>query len=74
MRLKTTETGLQIYTGSKINCPVSGLDKMEMKANSGIAMEPQCWPNSINEPSFPQAILRPGEKYKQHTQYVFGKK
>ena len=72
MNINSTQPGLQVYTGSKINCPVPGLDKMEMGANCGIAMEPQIWPDSINQPLFPQAILRPGELYSQQTQYVFG--
>jgi len=72
MNINSTQPGLQVYTGSNINCPVPGLDKMKMIANSGIAMEPQIWPDSINEPLFPQAILRPGEQYSQQTQYVFG--
>ena len=71
MHINTTEPGLQIYTGAKINCPVPGLDKIKMSANCGIAMEPQGWPDSINHPLFPQSILRPEEQYNQHTQYVF---
>ncbi len=73
MRLHTTEPGLQIYTGGKINCPVPGLDGMVMGANSGIAMEPQTWPDGIHQPQFPQATLQPGEQYLQHTQYIFDK-
>jgi len=73
MHINTTEPGLQIYTGAKINCPVPGLDNMKMGANSGIAMEPQIWPDSINQPLFPQAILRPGEQYTQQTQYIFAR-
>ena len=73
MHINTTEPGLQIYTGAKINCSVPGLDKMKMGANSGIAMEPQIWPDSINQPLFPQAILRPGEQYTQQTQYIFAR-
>ena len=73
INLLTTEPGLQIYNGSGINCPVSGLDRRKMGANAGIAMEPQVWPDSINQPHFPQALLHPEENYYQHTQYVFQK-
>ncbi len=73
MNLLTTEPGLQIYCGAGINCPVNGLDQRRMGANAGVAMEPQIWPDSINQPGFPQAILHPEENYFQNTQYVFQK-
>ena len=72
LKLKSTQPGLQIYTGSKIDCPVTGHDNFKMGTNSGIAMEPQIWPDSINQPLFPQAVLRLGEKYNHQTQYILG--
>lgn len=73
MEVRTTEPGLQVYDGAKLDVPVRGLDGRTMRANAGIALEPQVWPDAINNPAFPQAVLRPGEIYRQHTQYVFRK-
>ncbi len=71
MEIRTTEPGLQVYDGAKIAVPVAGLGGRKMGANAGVALEPQIWPDAIHHPSFPQAILRPGETYRQHSQFVF---
>ena len=59
----TTEPGLQVYTGSSLSLP--------LKPFQGIALEPQLWPDSPNNESFPDAFLRAGEIYKQITEYTF---
>jgi aldose 1-epimerase len=38
---------------------------------SGLAMEPQGWPNAANESAFPSTILYPNELYSQTTRYQF---
>ncbi|MFP1631147.1 aldose epimerase family protein [Zhengella sp. ZM62] len=71
MDIRTTEPGLQVYDGGPLDVPVPGLDGRRMGAHAGMALEPQVWPDAINHPAFPQAVLRPGESYRQHTQFVF---
>ncbi|WP_348539474.1 aldose epimerase family protein [Shimia sp. R9_1] len=73
MRCLTTEPGLQVYDGENINIALPGLDGRPMGAYAGIAMEPQVWPDAHHHDDFPQAVLRPGETYQQHTQFVFSK-
>ncbi len=63
MVLSTTEPGLQVYTGASLKPPLQPFQ--------GIALEPQFWPDSPNNPGFPNAFLRSGEKYKQITEYSF---
>ena len=36
-----------------------------LQASAGFCLEPQVWPDSPNRPYFPQAVLRPGEIYRQ---------
>ncbi len=67
----TTEPGLQIYDGSRIDIDVPGLAGKPMSANAGIAIEPQYWPDANHHEGFPSAVLQPGETYRQHTQYAF---
>jgi aldose 1-epimerase len=50
-----------------------GLDGRRMGAHAGIALEPQVWPDAVHHSNFPQAVLHPGETYRQHTQYAFYK-
>lgn len=74
MRVNTTEPGVQVYDGAKVDVSVPGLSGAMMKAHAGIAIEPQIWPDSPHHTHFPQAILRPDEQYSQHTQYTFKKR
>jgi len=73
MKCSTTEPGLQIYDGANINIAQPGLMGRPMGAFSGIAMEPQIWPDAVHHDHFPQAILNPGQTYDQRTQYCFSK-
>jgi aldose 1-epimerase len=73
MELRTTEPGLQVYDGAKVDISLAGLTGQPMRAHAGIAMEPQVWPDANHHPAFPQAILHPGEGYRQQTQYIFTK-
>ena len=71
MTLSTTEPGLQFYDGRKVSPPVTGLDGRRYGARSGLCLEPQIWPDSPNRPAFPSAVLRPGDRYQQETQFRF---
>lgn len=73
MTIATTEPGLQIYDGAKLDPPVPGLDGRRYGAHAGVALEPQGWPDAPNNPSFPPAILRPGETYRQTSTFRFSK-
>jgi len=71
MRMITTEPGLQIYTGDGIAADTPGLLNMSYGPRSGVALEPQLWPDAPNHPAFPSATLFPGEAYRQVTQLSF---
>lgn len=73
MEVATTEPGLQFYAGHKLDTAEPGLTGKPYKAFAGFCMEPQIWPDSPNHRHFPQAVLRPGETYWQHTTYRFSK-
>jgi aldose 1-epimerase len=70
LELLTTEPGLQFYIGGGLNS--SGKDGALYTAHSGLALEPQHFPNSPNEPTVPSAILRPRETLASRTVYRFG--
>ena len=73
MEMRSTEPGLQVYDGFKLAVKPKGLGGRDYGANAGLALEPQIWPDAINHEGFPNAILRSGETYKQHTQFAFSK-
>ena len=74
MDVHTTEPGLQFYSGFKIDVPVPGLDGARYGAPSGLCLESQIWPDSPNHEAFPTAVLRPGERLNQATDYIFSRK
>jgi aldose 1-epimerase len=42
--------------------------------HAGLCLEAQHFPDSPNQPDFPNTILKPGEKYTQTTIYKFSVK
>jgi aldose 1-epimerase len=59
----TTEPGLQVYTGNFLTGAVAGKRGHLYRMGDGIALEPQKFPDSPNQPGFPSARLDPGETY-----------
>lgn len=68
--MHTTEPGMQLYTAFYVDGqPAKG--GVVYQKYSGFTTEAQHYPNSPNEPSFPNTVLRPGEEYTQETIYHF---
>ncbi len=73
LEVLTTEPGMQFYAGHKIAVPVPGLDGITYGARSGFCFEAQVWPDAPHHADFPSAVLRPGERYRQVTEYRFAR-
>lgn len=71
MEVWTTEPGVQLYDGYKIEVPVPGIDGRSFGACAGLCLETQRWPDSINHENFTNAVLRPGETYSHVTEFRF---
>lgn len=71
MDILSTEPGLQIYDGAKIDIAIPGHDGMNMGAHAGVAIEPQLWPDAVHHAAFPSTVLGPDAPYHQHSQFVF---
>lgn len=67
MELASTEPGLQLYTASQ-QVPLAGSRAMPF---CGVALEPQAWPDAVNQPQFPSAMLLPGDTYTQTSSFAF---
>lgn len=69
----TTQPGIQLYTGYWI--PQLTIDgQKKFGSYSGVALETQHYPDSVNKSQFPSVILTPGEKFIEKTSYIFGTK
>ncbi len=70
MEVWTTFPGLQVYTGNWIEQNV-GKSGKTYDVQTAICLEAQNFPNSPNIPTFPSAVLRPGEIYFEQCIYKF---
>lgn len=74
MEVFTTEPGVQFYSGNFLDGSLTGKNGIKYVKHGGLALEAQHFPDSPNQPSFPNTILRPGETFSQTTIYKFSVK
>ena len=67
----TTEPGLQLYDASMLAATDKGLDGLTHGKHAGICLEAQNFPDAVNHAGFPSPWLKPGELYRQITEYRF---
>jgi aldose 1-epimerase len=65
IEVSTTEPGLQIYTAGTFPERLKGKAGAVYGKFSGVALEPQLYPDAPNIPHFPSARLEPGEMREQ---------
>ncbi|XP_010256040.1 PREDICTED: aldose 1-epimerase-like [Nelumbo nucifera] len=70
LELWTNAPGLQFYTGNMLK-DVKGKDGAIYKVHSGICLETQGFPDSVNHPNFPSQIVTPGKLYKHYMLFKF---
>lgn len=70
MTVRTTEPGVQLYTGNHLN-GVPGKGGHIYAKRHGFCLETQHYPDSPNHPGFPTTTLRPGETFQSTTIYQF---
>jgi aldose 1-epimerase len=71
MEVYTDQPGIQIYTGNHFDGSTICKGGKAIVKHGGIALETQIFPNSPNIDHFPNAVLRPGDKYKHTCIYKF---
>jgi aldose 1-epimerase len=67
----TTEPGVQFYTGNFLDGTLKGKSGCMYVRRGGFCLETQHYPDSPNQPQFPNTILRPGETFTSQTVYKF---
>ncbi len=63
LSLWTSAPGLQVYSADKLDGSLGGTTGTPLVARSGLALEPQSFPDSPNRPRFPSTELYPGDTY-----------
>jgi aldose 1-epimerase len=64
MSIRGNGPGLQFYNGQF-------LARAHPRLGCGVILEPQGLPNAMNEPRFPNVILKPGESHRAEIEYRF---
>jgi len=70
MEVSTSLPGLQFYSGNFLDATSKGKGAT-YKKHSGFCLSTQRFPDSPNNPKFPSAVLKPGQKYHSLTSYKF---
>ncbi|MFC7534879.1 aldose epimerase family protein [Actinoplanes sp. GCM10030250] len=72
LTVRTTEPGVQFYSGNFLDGTFAGNGGHAYRQGDGFALETQHFPDSPNQPGFPSTVLRPGETYRSTTILSFG--
>ncbi len=71
MEVLTTEPATQFYTSNFMDGTLKGKGGWVYKPHNGFCFEPQHYPDSPNQPSFPSTLLEPGQIYTNTIVYRF---
>jgi aldose 1-epimerase len=71
LEVLSSEPGLQFYTGNFLDGTLKGKGGWVYQFRDAFCMEPQHFPDSPNEPSFPSVVLKPGAVYHNTIVYRF---
>lgn len=63
MEIITDQPGIQFYGGNFLDGSVAGKGGQKYPFRSALCLETQVFPDSPNQPNFPNSILKPGETY-----------
>jgi aldose 1-epimerase len=67
----SNQPGLQLYTGNFLDGSAIGRSGHAYRQGDGIALEPQVFPDTPNQPAFGSARLDPGQTYRNLIIYRF---
>ena len=71
LEILTTQPGIQFYSGNFLDGTITGKDGKVYQKYYGLCLETQHFPDSPNQPGFPNTILKPGMKFSEKTVYRF---
>jgi aldose 1-epimerase len=68
LELAATKPAVQLYTGNFLD-GIRGAGGKVFNKHGALCLETEYYPDAVNHPEFPSAILRPGEIYHHTTVY-----
>jgi len=67
LEILTTEPGVQLYSAIHLDGSLTGVGGVIYNQFGAFCLETQHFPDSINHPEFPSAVLRPGKTFNSST-------
>ena len=71
MEVRTTQPGLQLFTGNTLDGTIRGKAGKIYERHGALCLETQHFPDAPNHPHFPSTILRQGQTFQSTTVYRF---
>ncbi|WP_448664203.1 aldose epimerase family protein [Sphingomonas sp. CJ20] len=71
MEVLSNQPGVQLYTGNFLDGTAIGRSGLAYRQGDALALEPQLFPDTPNQPAFGSARLNPGETYRNLIVYRF---
>lgn len=71
MEVETTSPGVQLYTANFVPQGRKGKGGCAYGPRHAFCLETQFFPDSPNQPAFPDAVLRPGKPFDHTTRFTF---
>uniref|UniRef100_A0A8C5EFJ3 Aldose 1-epimerase n=1 Tax=Gouania willdenowi TaxID=441366 RepID=A0A8C5EFJ3_GOUWI len=71
MEVFTSQPGVQFYTANFLDGSIKGKMGARYGKHSAFCLETQNWPDAVNQNTFPDCLLHPGDVYHHITRYVF---
>ncbi|QJR81273.1 galactose mutarotase [Alteromonas pelagimontana] len=71
LEILTDNPAVQFYSGNFLDGTTTGKNDQVYQYRSAIALEPQFYPDSPNQPDFPSTILQPEDTYSSKIVYRF---
>ena len=69
LELATDQACLQLYSGNRMDPPITGKQGRVYGLHGGVCLEPQGFPDAVNHPDLPSVLVRPGERYEHRSRY-----
>ncbi|MCH2202058.1 MAG: galactose mutarotase [Fuerstiella sp.] len=70
LHIRTTEPAVQFYSGNFLNGQ-KGKGNRTYALRSALCLETQHYPDSVNQPKFPNTVLEPGQRFQSSTVLEF---
>ncbi|MBN2554028.1 MAG: galactose mutarotase [Spirochaetales bacterium] len=70
LEIHTTKPAVQLYTGNFLD-GIRGANGAIFDRHGALCLETEHYPDAVNHPGFPAAVLRPGETYHHRTVHRF---